>query len=558
MIPSPILGLLAVGLVPLAVTAQHFAITGVKVDARDDVPVRVNINTLYSQGGPQWDIYLRALKSVQDKDAEDPLSYFQVSGIHGMPYVNWEDGGPFRATGWRGHCPHGESIFLPWHRVYVLLFEQLLVAEAQKIAATYPDRYRSQYMEAANNLRAPYWDWSLDSNVPPCTVPREMNVSVPDGANLKQITINNPLQAYSYPQKARDGLFGSFPDYQTTSRCPPPNQYPESANELLARRGLKQSTYDAFAYSQDFNEFANTREDGIGMEQIHNYIHWDAGCTGQFLNPNTAAFDGLFMLHHAHVDRLWAYFNFIYPSQSIFTFSYYGQSRYCSPQNAIITPNSPLQPFYDGRDSYWTPNKVASIKGMGYTYEGLEYWEKSPTQLRTDAIRIINSLYAPGSNQQERQRQRQQQRDRRSPDQARTRYFARVELDRAHIERPCTVGIFVDGKAAGNVVVMQLPEAGILRGRVAVDEEVQGAFAVTPSSNGTVSSIEHLVEMEIRRPDGTVIPLDTVPSLKLTLEQVSITPAKSNAEFPTLGNKKKLVAGLRDWHQNTGSKVGRD
>lgn len=247
------------------------------------------------------------------------------------------------------------------------------------------------------------------------------------------------------------------------------------------------------------------------------------------------------MLHHAQVDRLWAYWNFINPTQSNFNNSYYGQSRYSTPRNTIITPNSPLPPFYDDSDSYWTPNKVASIRGMGYTYEGLEYWNKTAAQLKTDATRLMNSLYAPHSAER--------RQDRRAPARTKTRYFARIELDREQVERPCIVKIFVDGKAAGNVVVMQVPEAGILRGAVALDEEVKGAFAATSSPDYTISSIERLVEMEIRKPNGTSIPLASVPSLRLTLEEVTVTPAQSITEFPKLRNKKTVAAGLRDRYQ---------
>lgn len=31
-------------------------------------------------------------------------------GIHGLPYIEWQNGGPYRATGWAGYCPHGVSI----------------------------------------------------------------------------------------------------------------------------------------------------------------------------------------------------------------------------------------------------------------------------------------------------------------------------------------------------------------------------------------------------------------------------------------------------------------
>lgn len=69
-----------------------------------------------------------------------------------------------------------------------------------------------------------------------------MTVNVPDGQNLKQITIHNPLQTYTYPQKAINGAFGRFNRYPTTSRCPPPDRYPDTANARLGRLGLRQST----------------------------------------------------------------------------------------------------------------------------------------------------------------------------------------------------------------------------------------------------------------------------------------------------------------------------
>lgn len=133
-------------------------------------------------------------------------------------------------------------MFLPWHRPYVLLFEQVLVAEAQKIAATYPDSVRSQYVDAANTLRAPFWDWSRDSNVPPCSVPATLTVNIPDGENLTATRIKNPLQTYTYPRKARSGQFGPFTRSPTTSRCPAPNSYPYTANRRLGQLGLKQET----------------------------------------------------------------------------------------------------------------------------------------------------------------------------------------------------------------------------------------------------------------------------------------------------------------------------
>lgn len=55
MLLKHVTALLAIGLAPLTALAQnHYAITGVKVDPKADVPLRLNINDMYNKGGPQW------------------------------------------------------------------------------------------------------------------------------------------------------------------------------------------------------------------------------------------------------------------------------------------------------------------------------------------------------------------------------------------------------------------------------------------------------------------------------------------------------------------------
>lgn len=51
--------------------------------------------------------------------------------------------------------------------------------------------------------------------------------------------------------------------------------------------------YDAFTYAENFAEFASTGDGGTSLEQIHNGIHWDGACGGQFLASEFSGFDGL-------------------------------------------------------------------------------------------------------------------------------------------------------------------------------------------------------------------------------------------------------------------------
>ena len=241
------------------------------------------------------------------------------------------------------------------------------------------------------------------------------------------------------------------------------------------------------------------------------------------------------MLHHTHVDRLWAYWQYINPAEAVFKDSYYGQSRYSTPQNTIITPDSPLQPFYDAKNTYYTSRKLSSLQGFGYSYAGLEYWKMNPSQLKTSATQLVNKLYAASWAVAKR-----------DVPEDKTRYFARIQLDRIEVERPCAVAVFIDGKPAGSVPVLQLPERGILRHSLAIDKVISDAFAGPSPTNGTIESIDHLVEIEIHKVDGTHIPLDSVKSFKVTLEAVTITPAKSDTEFPTMSDKKTHQATVKD------------
>ena len=55
-----------------------------------------------------------------------PISHFGISGIHGLPFAQWEGAGgthPIQGSGWGGYCTHGSVLFPTWHRPYVALYE---------------------------------------------------------------------------------------------------------------------------------------------------------------------------------------------------------------------------------------------------------------------------------------------------------------------------------------------------------------------------------------------------------------------------------------------------
>lgn len=76
--------------------------------------------------------------------------------LDGRPFKPWDGvAGTYAA----GYCTHNATLFPPWHRPYVALFEQVLYGHVQTIAAQYPASARPQYQAAAVKWRLPYWDW---------------------------------------------------------------------------------------------------------------------------------------------------------------------------------------------------------------------------------------------------------------------------------------------------------------------------------------------------------------------------------------------------------------
>ncbi|KAM0201110.1 hypothetical protein ACHAPA_002281 [Fusarium lateritium] len=530
------------GVNPVEAQQQNIFVTGVSVTGGSAVPARKNINDLQKAGGPTWDLYIRAVRSMYDAKETDWKSFFQVAGIHGKPFIQWNGGGGRSGNGWPGYCPHGESLFLTWHRPYVLLYEQILVEHAKRLANLYPSKYRKQYVDAANALRSPFWDWAVDG-IPSIITQSMVNVKVPNGSGLKTINMKNPLNTYNFPKDALSGKYGQWDDEDRTRiyHCPAPDSFPGTANNNLRKRPYKQWVYDVMTRPTTFNQFASTGANGASLEQIHNAIHWDASCAGQFLATEFSGFDPIFWMHHTQVDRLWAYWQAMHPSQLSFTGSYSGGSRYSTPQGTRITPTSPLNPFYRARGNFHTSETVKNIKGFGYTYPGLEYWHMSASQLSSSARTTINRLYGSGTSRRRDNEERSEIEER--ADSKTTRYFANVELDVTEVERPAQVNVYVSGKLVGGLVVMRQPAEGIVHGSFSADQaadtpQLLGACSPTKVADTVTSGLQ----VEIVKLDGSKIDLKNVPSLKLSLDDVSYTPPAAEDDLPIFGEPRTQPA----------------
>lgn len=77
------------------------------------VPVRREVRELQSRFPDQWNLYMLGLEALQGMDENNITSYYQLAGIHGMPYKPYNGvAGLAGASG--GYCTHSSTIFLTW------------------------------------------------------------------------------------------------------------------------------------------------------------------------------------------------------------------------------------------------------------------------------------------------------------------------------------------------------------------------------------------------------------------------------------------------------------
>jgi tyrosinase len=109
----------------------------------DTIGTRRSIYELMDErdnGEPEaLDAVMRAWKGIQDREPDDPGSFFVIGGYHGEPFrgAGTTDG----QTWWGGYCEHGTVLFPTWHRAYLHRLEMAL-----------------QSIQGCESVMQPFWD----------------------------------------------------------------------------------------------------------------------------------------------------------------------------------------------------------------------------------------------------------------------------------------------------------------------------------------------------------------------------------------------------------------
>jgi tyrosinase len=226
---------------------------------------------------------------------------------------------------WAG-AAHNSPTFLPWHRQYLHLFEQMI-----------------QRMSGDPTVALPYWDWTdpqstsavfaddmLGGNGDP-----ERGWAVTTGPFRKgkwTLTVQDPpslLKGMNRPKSYLVRNFGAFPpgpvslpsarQVAWTLRGHGYDHAPYDAESPLSKsfRNRLEGWRDAEAATCD-SRWINQTEKSGSPHAMHNVVHiytggvWqsDGKISSGTMAYNTSPNDPAFFLHHANVDRIWAAWEF--------------------------------------------------------------------------------------------------------------------------------------------------------------------------------------------------------------------------------------------------------
>jgi tyrosinase len=221
--------------------------------------VRRNVWTLPS-GDTTIADYAKAVAIMKSRNASDPTSWTYQAAMHGTHATQTK---PL----WNG-CQHGSWWFLPWHRMFLYYFERIV---------------RAAVVQAGGNPNwtLPYWNYGVGGQQ--ATIPTAFRNPTTGGQP-------NPLYVQQRAPGINSGM--ALPSAVTTDQFALSRpQYP----------GVPQFGGGVASAQQFAGQYGQ-------VEQTpHNDVHGVVGGQSGWMNdPDQAAQDPIFWLHHSNIDRIWS------------------------------------------------------------------------------------------------------------------------------------------------------------------------------------------------------------------------------------------------------------
>ncbi len=249
--------------------------------------MRKDVATLGAGWNPTLEWYALAIEDMSKRSFADRTSWLYLGAIHGFDRPGWIGAGLITAeqpappaseiATLFDQCQHGGWYFLPWHRGYLAAFEAIIAATVAKLGGP-------------TDWTLPYWNYFDTSKTTSRDIPQPfLDATMPNGKS-------NPL---SRPPRAGLTTLGAVPGVlpDITLGAMTQNRYTSAPGTVAFGGG-----------STGFLQFASA----AGAEELnpHNRVHvmiggW-TGSPGFMSDPDYAALDPIFWLHHCNIDRLWA------------------------------------------------------------------------------------------------------------------------------------------------------------------------------------------------------------------------------------------------------------
>jgi tyrosinase len=326
--------------------------------------VRKNVWELGSDWADPILWYARGVAAMQSRPINERSSWRFYAAIHGfhpelwqvLGYLNFSEPGPSRdeiRRFWR-QCQHGSWYFLPWHRGYTLAFEATLRAAVVELGGP-------------SDWTLPYWNYfkTGQNALPPAFASRDW----PDGQG------NNPLFIpLRYGPNGDGNVFVPL-DAVNLEALSDPDFTGVDSGGSPGFGGVD----TGFSHGGQVHGRLET--------QPHDWVHGLVGGSnesspfggGLMSNPDTAALDPIFWLHHANIDRLWQVWRQNSPTHVDPTEPNWVNGPLAVGERELVMP------MPDGSAWSFTPAQMADLAALDYEYDDLSLREP-PAEPFSDPI----------------------------------------------------------------------------------------------------------------------------------------------------------------------------
>jgi tyrosinase len=207
------------------------------IDAIAHRRVRKDISTLASTD-PDLTTFKQAVSLMKALPSSDNRNWTNQANVH------------------LNHCPHGNWLFLPWHRAYIYRFEEIC-----------------RELTGSTTFAMPYWNWTKNPQIPAVFFDTSSSLYDPTRTATPSATIS----PFATGQPVIDGILSQ------------PNFLLFASGSISATAGQRTfSQYDPL--------------EGNPHNSVHGFV---GGNMGTYLSP----LDPIFWTHHNMVERTWVDWN---------------------------------------------------------------------------------------------------------------------------------------------------------------------------------------------------------------------------------------------------------